>query len=116
MTQAIEIIVMVLLVLAMVVNGFIRRPGRKFSWPMFIRHASVVVDMDGVRDGKRQDINIYALFPAGEEFMMSTGELQEVIDYLGTQYEDIQGNGIVRYSGGVLEVRIRNGVLAVGSD
>lgn len=116
MTQIIEISALALLVVAMVINGFIRRPGHKFSWPMFIRHASVVVEMEGTYRGQRQGINIYALFPAGEEFMMSTGELQEVIDYLSTQYEEVEGNGIVRYSGGVLEVRIRNGVMAVGSD
>ncbi|MEV2264931.1 hypothetical protein AB0J13_40600 [Streptomyces anulatus] len=116
MTHIIEISALALLVATMVINGFIRRPGHKFSWPMFIRHASVVVEISGTNEGKRQDINIYALFPAGEEFMMSTRELQEVIDYLGTQYEEVNGNGIVRYSGGVLEVRVRNGVMAVGSD
>lgn len=99
-------------------NGFLRHPGRKLSWPMFIRHASVDVRLTGIRKagGWREDINVYELFPAGEEFMITSMELEEILEFLGETYESISGEGIIRFADGTESIRVTDGVLAVGGD
>ncbi|MGW1373005.1 hypothetical protein ACWD6P_01835 [Streptomyces sp. NPDC002446] len=112
-TGAVELIVTGALVARMVVAGFRRRPGKIFSWPMFSHGCSVLIELTVEKDGKREPVNLFDLFPTGDTLAITTTDLQTVCDYLMETYDSVDGEGRMLYPEGEAPVKVVSGRVVV---
>ncbi|WP_432095752.1 hypothetical protein [Streptomyces sp. bgisy100] len=108
-----ELLVVVALVARMITAGYFRHPGKIFSWPMFSNGCSIVIELHGTRDGEREPINIFDLFPTGDTLGLTTTDLQSVCDYLMTTYDSVDGEGRMMFAEGNVPLKVVNGHVVV---
>jgi hypothetical protein len=101
-----------LLLIRMVVAGFLQRPGRFLSWPMFTR-MSIVLPRLTLSEGTA--VNIFSVRAPGA-YTVGTGELQLMIDYLRDRGLEVTGGGVVMWAGGTSEFRVVTGRVVVDGD
>ncbi|MDF3144169.1 MULTISPECIES: hypothetical protein [unclassified Streptomyces] len=79
---------------AWMITGFTRRPGRWFRYPLFSRATFVIIDLTGTKDGQSEPVNPYAFLSPGT-FLLPPPQLQTVIDHLirTGRYDRIDGQG-----------------------
>jgi hypothetical protein len=79
----------------MVYAGFLRRPGWPFSWPMYHGDEITVIKVISVQSERgRVGLNPYDLRAPGE-FMLSIGELVDIVEFLQQDGKMVELTGTV---------------------
>ncbi|MFJ3310476.1 hypothetical protein ACIPSA_47430 [Streptomyces sp. NPDC086549] len=80
--------------MAWMITGFTRRPGRWMRYPLFSRATFVIIDLTGTKDGRTEEINPY-LFLSPGTFLLPPPQLQTVVNHLINtgRYDRIDGHG-----------------------
>ncbi|MER5904304.1 hypothetical protein ABT150_30090 [Streptomyces mirabilis] len=86
---------------AWMITGFTRRPGRWLRWKMFCRATFTIVSLTGTKDGRTEPVNVYQYLSPGS-FLVGPPQLQTVISYLtrSGRYDRIDGTGRVLSANG----------------
>ena len=66
---------------AWMITGFTRLPGRWLRWKMFCRATFTIVSLTGSKDGRTEPVNVYSHLSPGS-FLLGPPQLQAVINYL----------------------------------
>ncbi|MEU6379516.1 hypothetical protein [Streptomyces sp. NPDC046909] len=106
--SAVQIAVTVALV-AWMITGFTRVPGRWLRWKMFCRATFTVISLTGTtKDGRTEPVNVYDHLSPGS-FILGPPQLQAIIDRLthSGQYDRIDGQGRVLSASGEQPVEVR---------
>lgn len=94
---------------AWMITGFTRRPGRWMRYPLFSRATFVIISLTGTKDGRTEPVNPYAFLSPGT-FLLPPPQLQTVIDHLirTGRYDRIDGNGRVLSVKGEQPIKVRD--------
>jgi hypothetical protein len=94
---------------AWMITGFTRLPGRWLRWKMFCRATFTLVSLTGTKDGHTEPVNAYAYLSPGS-FLISPPQLQAVVSHLvGTgRYDRLDGHGRVLSSGGEQPIAVKD--------
>lgn len=86
---------------AWMITGFTRLPGRWLRWKMFCRATFTIVSLTGSKDGRTEPVNVYSHLSPGS-FLLGPPQLQAVINYLvrSGRYDRIDGSGRVLSAAG----------------
>lgn len=106
--SAIQIAVTSVLV-AWMINGFTRLPGRWLRWKMFCRATFTIVTLTGTKDGRTEPVNVYDHLSPGS-FILGPPQLQAIINYLSRsgRYDRLDGHGRVLSATGEQPVEVRD--------
>ena len=107
--SAVQIAVACALV-AWMITGFTRLPGRWLRWKMFCRATFTIVQLTGTtRDGRTEPVNVYDHLSPGS-FILGPPQLQAILDHLtrSGRYERIDGTGRVLSGRGEQNVEVRD--------
>ncbi|MEE1794551.1 hypothetical protein PUR28_27895 [Streptomyces sp. BE308] len=94
---------------AWMITGFTRLPGRWLRWQMFCRATFTVISLTGTtKDGRTEPVNVYEHLSPGS-FILGPPQLQTVIDHLtgSGRYDRIDGHGRVLSARGERTVEVR---------
>ena len=106
--SAVQIAVTAALV-AWMITGFTRLPGRWLRWKMFCRATFTVISLTGTtKDERTEPVNVYDHLSPGS-FILGPPQLQAIIDHLtrSGQYDRIDGHGRVLSAHGEQPVEVR---------
>ncbi|MFD7444052.1 hypothetical protein [Streptomyces sp. NPDC059909] len=94
---------------AWMITGFTRLPGRWLRWKMFCRATFTVVTLTGTKDGRIEPVNVYDYLSPGS-FILGPPQLQAIINYLtrSGRYDQIDGHGRVLSARGEQPVEVRD--------
>ncbi|MFH9044312.1 hypothetical protein ACH4FA_33950 [Streptomyces sp. NPDC017966] len=81
---------------AWMITGFTRLPGRWLRWKMFCRATFTIVTLTGTKNGQTEPVNVYGHLSPGS-FILGPPQLQAIINYLiaSGRYDRIDGHGRV---------------------
>ncbi|WP_216586568.1 hypothetical protein [Streptomyces brasiliscabiei] len=98
-----------LALVAWMITGFTRRPGRWMRYPLFSRATFVIVTLTGTKDGRTEPVNPYAFLSPGT-FLLPPPQLQTVINHLIStgRYDRIDGDGRVLSVRGEQPIEVRD--------
>lgn len=94
---------------AWMITGFTRLPGRWLRWKMFCRATFTIISLTGTtKDGRTEPVNVYDYLSPGS-FILGPPQLQTILDHLtGTgRYDRIDGHGRVLSARGEQTVEVR---------
>ncbi|MGA4867179.1 hypothetical protein ACPB9J_31560 [Streptomyces lavendulocolor] len=95
--------------MAWMITGFTRLPGRWLRWKMFCRATFTIVTLTGTtKDGSTEPVNVYDHLSPGS-FILGPSQLQVILDHLtatGGRYEHINGHGRVLSARGEQPVKV----------
>ncbi|MGW8782395.1 hypothetical protein ACWGNM_30630 [Streptomyces sp. NPDC055796] len=105
---AVQIAVALALV-AWMITGFTRLPGRWLRWKMFCRATFTIVSLTGTKDDHSEPVNVYDHLSPGS-FILGPPQLQAILDYLtgSGRYDQIDGHGRMLSARGEQPVEVRN--------
>ncbi|MEU1622391.1 hypothetical protein ABZ479_34500 [Streptomyces sp. NPDC005722] len=107
--SAAQIAITVALV-AWMITGFTRLPGRWLRWKMFCRATFTIITLTGTtKDGHTEPVNVYDHLSPGS-FILGPPQLQAVLDHLSRsgRYERIDGHGRVLNAAGEQPVTVED--------
>jgi hypothetical protein len=105
---AAEVTFTVLVMARMVIVGFLRRPGRVLSWPMYTRGSCAVVEVSVDSGHGPEPVNAYELQPL-RSTALSTADVQNVVDFLARDGARVEVQGYVLWEAGRSELHQRDG-------
>ncbi|MEU9167741.1 hypothetical protein AB0D34_08095 [Streptomyces sp. NPDC048420] len=99
---------------AWMIAGFTRRPGRWMRYPLFSRATFVIIDLTGTKDGHSEPVNPYAFLSPGT-FLLPPPQLQAVVDHLirAGRYDRIDGRGRCLSVKGEQPIEVRDSRVAL---
>jgi hypothetical protein len=99
---------------AWMVTGFTRRPGRWMRYPLFSRATFVIIELTGTKDGHTEPVNPYAFLSPGT-FLLPPPQLQAVVDHLirTGRYDRIDGRGRCMSVKGEQPIEVRDSRVAL---
>ncbi|MGW7362425.1 hypothetical protein ACWGI8_03120 [Streptomyces sp. NPDC054841] len=93
---------------AWMITGFTRLPGRWLRWKMFCRATFTIISLTGAKAGRTEPVNVYDYLSPGS-FILGPPQLQTIVNYLthGGRYDRIDGHGRVLSARGEQSVEVR---------
>lgn len=101
-------IVLILALVAWMITGFTRAPGRWLRWKMFCRATFTIIELTGTtKNGSTEPVNVYDHLSPGS-FILGPPQLQAILDHLTAsgRYERIDGTGRVLSARGEQPVKV----------
>ncbi|MYW03391.1 hypothetical protein [Streptomyces sp. SID3343] len=101
-------IAVTLALIAWMITGFTRLPGRWMRWKMFCRATFTIITLTGTtNDGHTEPVNVYQHLSPGS-FILGPPQLQTILDHLvrSGRYERIDGHGRVLSARGEQRVEV----------
>ncbi|MFG2631624.1 hypothetical protein [Streptomyces sp. NPDC048473] len=98
-----------LAVVAWMITGFTRLPGRWLRWKMFCRATFTVITLTGTKDGRTEPVNVYDYLSPGS-FILGPPQLQAVLNYLtrSGRYEQVDGHGRLLNAQGEQPIEVKD--------
>ncbi|MFJ1551233.1 hypothetical protein [Streptomyces sp. NPDC088246] len=98
-----------LAVVAWMITGFTRLPGRWLRWKMFCRATFTVITLTGTKDGRTEPVNVYDYLSPGS-FILGPPQLQAVLNYLtrSGRYERVDGHGRLLNAQGEQPIEVKD--------
>ncbi|GHD83450.1 hypothetical protein ACFQL8_34260 [Streptomyces goshikiensis] len=112
--SAAQIAVTVALV-AWMISGFTRLPGRWLRWKMFCRGNFIIVTLTGTtKDGRTEPVSAYSYLTPGS-FLLGPPQLVAIVNHLvrSGQYDRIDGHGRLLSERGEQRVEVRDSRVVV---
>lgn len=102
-------ITLTLALVAWMITGFTRLPGRWLRWKMFCRATFTVITLIGTKDGRTEPVNVYDYLSPGS-FILGPPQLQAILNYLvrSGRYERLDGHGRLLNAQGEHQIEVRD--------
>lgn len=97
-----------LALVAWMISGFTRLPGRWLRWKTFCRATFTIVSLTGTKDGRSEPVNVCDHLSPGS-FSLGPPQLQAILDYLtgSGRYDRTDGHGRILSVRGEQPVEVR---------
>ncbi|MET7457827.1 hypothetical protein ABZT03_39470 [Streptomyces sp. NPDC005574] len=95
--------------MAWMLTGFTRLPGRWLRWKMFCRATFTIISLTGTtKDGRTEPVNVYDHLSPGS-FILGPPQLQTILNHLtdSGRYDRIDGHGRILSAHGEQTVEVR---------
>ncbi|GAB2788198.1 hypothetical protein GCM10027073_20520 [Streptomyces chlorus] len=94
---------------AWMVTGFTRLPGRWLRWKMFCRANFTIITLTGTKDGRTEPVNVYEYLSPGS-FILGPPQLQAILTHLthSGRYDRIDGHGRLLNADGEQPIEVRD--------
>ncbi|MBP0932478.1 hypothetical protein J0X20_02335 [Streptomyces sp. KCTC 0041BP] len=111
--SAAQIAVTVALV-AWMISGFTRLPGRWLRWKMFCRGNFIIVTLTGTKDGRTEPVSAYSYLTPGS-FLLGPPQLVAIVNHLvrSGRYDRIDGHGRLLSERGEHSLEVRDSRVVV---
>ncbi|MFD4921699.1 hypothetical protein ACFWNE_10295 [Streptomyces goshikiensis] len=111
--SAAQIAVTVALV-AWMISGFTRLPGRWLRWKMFCRGNFIIVTLTGTKDGRTEPVSAYSYLTPGS-FLLGPPQLVAIVNHLvrSGRYDRIDGHGRLLTERGEQSLEVRDSRVVV---